>query len=290
MDRAIASVVIPARNEEAVIGRCLRALLDAAAPGELEVVVVCNGCADGTSAVARAIDPTVTVVELPESSKVAALNAGDDIARTFPRFYVDADVELTTEALRTVTQVMTSENVPCAAPSPWFALSDRRWLIRQFYDIWQRLPYLNSGVVGTGVYALSADGRRHFHRFPALTADDQFVMQLFPSDQRRCLSQCTFTVHPPTTLRGLVQMRTRAYRGNIELAASGLAFTPPPRGAGRALLTLARQPRLLPGIWAFAGVNVLAKLRASRASRAGRVAWERDDSARAVAGGAPPRP
>src|ERR1700736_3335542 len=114
MDQAIASVVIAARNEEAVIGRCLRALLAAAAPGELEVIVVCNGCSDGTSSVVGAAYPTVKVVELPVASKVAALNAGDDVAQAFPRFYVDADVELTTESLRAVAQVLTTGRVPCA--------------------------------------------------------------------------------------------------------------------------------------------------------------------------------
>jgi hypothetical protein len=283
MSHTIASVVIPARDEEAVIERCLRALLDAAGPGELEVVVVCNGCRDRTSAIARAVDPAVKIVELPVGSKVAALNAGDDVARTFPRFYVDADVELTIESLRTVVQVLTSEKVDCAAPSPYFALADRKWAIRQFYEIWRRLPYLNSNMVGSGVYALSAEGRSRFDRFPAITADDQFVMQLFPPEQRRCVSQCSFTVHPPATLGGLVQMRTRACRGKFELAHSGLALTPPPPGAGRALLALARQPRLLPGIGTFLGVNIPARVRAYWATRAGSAAWERDESARAIA-------
>jgi len=280
---AIASVVIPARNEEAVIGRCLDALLEGAVPRELEVIVVCNGCLDRTSAVVRAFDPMVKVVELPVASKAAALNAGDDVAQAFPRFYVDADVELTPESLRAVAQALTSGNVACAAPSPHFALADRSWFIRQFYDIWQRLPYLNSNVIGSGVYALSAEGRTRFDRFPALTADDQFVMQLFPSEQRRSFGQYRFTVHPPTTLTGLLHMRTRAYRGNIELAASGLAANAPPSGAGRALLTLARQPRLLPGMATYVGVNVLARVHASWAWKVRRSSWERDESARAVA-------
>ena len=42
------SVVIPAHNEETVIGRCLAALFAGAGEGELDVVVVCNGCRDGT--------------------------------------------------------------------------------------------------------------------------------------------------------------------------------------------------------------------------------------------------
>jgi hypothetical protein len=283
MHRPIASVVIPARNEEAVIGRCLRALLDGAGPDELEIVVVCNGCRDRTVDVIRSVAPGVKIVDLPESSKVAALNAGDDVVHTFPRFYVDADIELTVASLRSVARALNDE-VPCAAPSPDFVLAGRKWSIRQFYEIWQRMPYLNSQMIGSGVYALSAEGRGRFHRFPALTADDQFVMQLFPPAQRRCLSHCSFTVHPPTTLSGLVRMRTRAYHGNTELAASGLALTSPPGGAGRAVLTLARQPKLLPGVTTFVVVNGIAKIRAYRASKSGSVAWERDESARAVAG------
>jgi cellulose synthase/poly-beta-1,6-N-acetylglucosamine synthase-like glycosyltransferase len=40
---AMSSVVIPAHNEAAVIGRCLSSILMDAEPGEFEVVVVCKG-------------------------------------------------------------------------------------------------------------------------------------------------------------------------------------------------------------------------------------------------------
>ena len=48
------SILVPAHNEETVIDRCLRAILDGALPGELEVIVICNGCSDGTARRARA--------------------------------------------------------------------------------------------------------------------------------------------------------------------------------------------------------------------------------------------
>ena len=51
------SVVIPAHDEEAVIERCLGTLLADARAGEVEVVVVCNGCTDDTAA--RAHDTRV---------------------------------------------------------------------------------------------------------------------------------------------------------------------------------------------------------------------------------------
>ena len=49
------SFVIPAHNEEAVIGRCLTALLAGARRDELDIIVVCNGCTDRTAEVARCI-------------------------------------------------------------------------------------------------------------------------------------------------------------------------------------------------------------------------------------------
>src|SRR5690242_8367538 len=75
-----ASVVIPAHNEEAVIGPCLATLLGSAEPGEFEVIVACNGCRDATAEIARRWAPTVRVLDLPEANKVLALQAGDDAA------------------------------------------------------------------------------------------------------------------------------------------------------------------------------------------------------------------
>ena len=84
------SVIIAAYNEAAVIGRNLDRLLAGAAPGELEVIVVANGCVDETVAVASARD--VRVLDLPAPGKAAALNAGDAVATSTPRVYLDADI------------------------------------------------------------------------------------------------------------------------------------------------------------------------------------------------------
>ena len=61
MNAPLASVVIPAHNEEAVLGRCLRVLLAGSTPGELDVVVVANACTDRTAEIAR--EAGVRVVE-----------------------------------------------------------------------------------------------------------------------------------------------------------------------------------------------------------------------------------
>lgn len=275
------SVVIPAHNEEAVIGRCLSALLTGSEPGEVEVVVACNGCIDGTAAAARQAAPGAVVLELSEASKVEALNAADLAARTMPRIYLDADVELQIECARSLAALVSDPGGLCAAPRPEFVLDGRPWPIRHFYRFWAQMPYLNSNMVGSGVYALSAAGRCRFAAFPDLTADDQFVMQTFEQSERR-ICDCRFRVHTPLTVSGLVNMRTRAYRGNSELARSRAARSRPPGRPLVAFAKLATDRRMLPGAAVFLSVNLAAKIRAARAARRGPGAWERDDSARAA--------
>ena len=85
--------MIPAHNEAAVIARRLTPLAPLAAAGKLEVIVACNGCTDDTAAIARGFEG-VTVLEMAQPSKTAALNAGDAAATHWPRFYLDADVEI----------------------------------------------------------------------------------------------------------------------------------------------------------------------------------------------------
>ena len=276
------SVVIPAHNEEPVIGRCLSTLVAGAPPGELEVLVVCNGCHDRTAEVARRSAPGATVLEIPVASKVAALNAGDKYATHFPRFYLDADVELTYPALKSVAEALADEGIACAAPKPLFELQRRPWAVRAFYQVLQGVPYFSQDMVGTGVYALSKEGRRRFGEFPELIADDQFVQQLFDRRERRSVAGARFIVHPPANLRGVLAMRARAYRGNRELARSGLARSQPPPSGLRSVLRRAALPAQAPAAAVYAGVNLVAKgLAYGRPSSA----WERDESARLIAAG-----
>ena len=275
-------MIIPAHDEEAVIARCLDALTLDAEPGELEVVVVCNGCHDRTAAVAREALPTANVVELDVASKSAALNAGDEQATRFPRVYLDADIELPISVLRATVQALAAPGVLCAAPAPAFELRGRPRLVRAYYEVWQQLPYLTEEMVGTGVYALAEPGRRRFDRFPDLTADDQFVLQQFDRGERRSLADQHFVVHTPTTLQGLVAIRRRAYRGAAELEASGRAPHGKATGAGRRLLQLASSPRNWFSVAVFVTVTAFAKL---RARFGGGRSWERDDSARRAAEG-----
>ncbi len=271
-----ASVVIPAHNEEQVIGRCLRALQDGVEAGELEIVVVANGCADDTVETARSAVPLVRVVTLAEASKIAALNAGDAVATAFPRAYVDADVELSASSLRAVVEDLNRTGFHYGGPQPSFELADRPWYVRLFYRAFHALPYAANEPVGGGVYVLSEVGRARFDQFPDLVADDLYVRNLFQAHERRSVPGCTVVVHPPRTLRGLLATRERVYRGNREYAQRGFRSMAEPTFDVRALLrTLQRDPA---ATLVFVAVNLVARLRVR--IHTATVGWERDNSSR----------
>jgi glycosyltransferase involved in cell wall biosynthesis len=271
------SVIIPAHDEASVIGRCLATLLAGAHPGELEIVVVCNGCSDHTAAVARAHAPMATVRELAAASKPAALNAGDQLATRFPRFYLDADVELPVSVLREMARPLAEQRYAYAAPTARFVARRRSPAVRAYLQVWNAVSRTRDEPAGRGVYGLSAGGRARFDAFPDLVADDQFVVQQLHPRERLALTDGYATIHPPLTLGALTRTRVRVYRGNRQLARSDLARHPAARGAVSALVALARHPRHLPAVGVYVAVNVLARLLA-RAPYDD--AWTRDGASR----------
>lgn len=277
------SVVIPAYNEGAVIERCLDTMLADAKPGELEIIVVCNGCKDDTAERARKFADRVTVVETPIGSKIHALNLGDRHASSFPRFYVDADVQLTTQAVRDVAALLADDSpVLVAAPRAVVAYEDRSPLVRSFYRVWTSLPYFRENMIGSGVYAFSRRGRERFGEFPDIIADDEFARLTAAPHERRASTSATFTIHPPRTLAGVVNINTRARAGNYELRRKfPHLFENSNTTAQRSLAVIARTPQLWPHAPIYLGVMLLAKLKAHRklAKRLEKV-WERDDSSR----------
>jgi glycosyltransferase involved in cell wall biosynthesis len=295
IDPIVASVVIPAHNEAAVIGRLLTALRDIghgpgnAADGGLdggldrfEVIVACNGCTDATAAIAR--DHGARVIETPVASKIAALDAADAAATAFPRLYIDADVTLTGRAAADVARALASPGGPlCAAPPMSVDLAGRPWAVRAFYDVWCRIPYLRDTHVGSGVFALSEAGRRRFDRFPDVIADDLFVRNLFGRSERMVVATDPFVIQAPRTLRALVRRRVRIHAGNAEQASHPeLAALPGARErSGPWWRAVVERPSLALKAVPYALVNALAKVRARRLVRSDReIGWGRDETTR----------
>ena len=276
------SIVIAAHNEAAVIGRCLDALLAGARPGELDVTVVANGCTDGTAAVAGRHDG-VRVLDLPRPGKAAALNAGDEAAAGFPRIYLDADIVLTTAAVRALGEALAG-GAPAATVGRHLDLTGRPLLVRAYFAVHGRLPVFRDGLFGRGVVALSESGRARFGRFPELVADDLFLDSQFSTAEKRHVTSFSARVATPRRTRDLVRRLVRVRGGNAAMRAAAARgeVEVPVRPATR--LSWLRdvvlpKPWLAPAAVCYVGITVWAGLAARRAGDGG-AAWGRDESSR----------
>ena len=95
MPGELVTVLIPARNEERTIGRCLESVRDQDYP-ELQIIVVDNGSTDGTAVVVEslsAVDPRIEIVRNQRPGIPASLNAG--LARARGRWLVRVDAHST---------------------------------------------------------------------------------------------------------------------------------------------------------------------------------------------------
>jgi glycosyltransferase involved in cell wall biosynthesis len=264
-------------------------LLRDRAPGEIEVIVVCNGCSDDTANVARSFGDPVRVLETDVPSKTHALNLGDAEARGFPRIYVDADVVLTLPAIRKIAATLERGPALAAAPRPVNVfLAGTRWGVRAYYRFWTALPYIQEGMIAAGAYALSREGRARFKDFPEVIADDGYVRLLFEPNERVQVPDAISEVFAPLTLRDLKNIKARSRLGVLQLRqkypelASREAKTKHYRGA---LLEVACRPSLYLSALPYVYVAIASWLRAQRQmNEIGRYVWERDDSSRLAEG------
>ena len=110
------TVLVPARNEAANIGECVRALV-----GQGEVVVLDDGSSDGTAEIARAAGARVIVGEpvppgwLGKQWACAQLAADCD-ARVL--VFVDADVRLAPGAVETAVALLDEAGLDVVCPFP----------------------------------------------------------------------------------------------------------------------------------------------------------------------------
>lgn len=277
------SVIIPAWNEERVIGRTIDSLFRGTEPGCLEVIVVCNGCTDDTAGAVRSSAHPVTLVELAEPGKPAALRAGDRAATTDQRIYLDADSELSgPAALAVLTEL--ARGAPAARPPVAVDSGAATWPVRAYYRVREQLPSVSRDLCGAGVYGLSPLARARFDTFPDVVADDLFAARVVDPDEVVVVDCPPIMVRPPADARSLTHTLARVYRGNRELARlMPDRAHPTTRTTARELLGLARRPGMWPSLGAYVLLVSVGRLRAGRDSSE----WERDESGRTALGTAP---
>ncbi|MFY0682137.1 MAG: glycosyltransferase [Thalassovita sp.] len=185
------SVIIPANNEGPLIGHCLSALFASDAPeGEVEVLVVANGCTDDTVAQAQAFAPNAQekgwafrVIDLPQGGKMLALNEGDAQAQGDMRAYLDADVELSAPVLAQLVHAL-SPAKPLYASGKVTIPQAQSWATRAYGRFYLTVPFMRHGVPGCGLFAVNAEGRKRWAQFPNIISDDTYVRLSFSPEER----------------------------------------------------------------------------------------------------------
>ncbi|GAA2723925.1 hypothetical protein CAE01nite_10580 [Cellulomonas aerilata] len=272
------AVIIPAHDEAAVIAHALAPIAGWAKAVGVEVVVVCNGCTDATADIARGF-PGVRVLELAESSKPAALNAGDEAARAHPRMYVDADVRLEPAAVEATLRALSVGLWLAARPPAETDVTGASAAVRAYHRTRRGLASTGRALWGAGVYGLSEEGHARLGSFPTLLADDLWVDELFGPEEKVVVAAPPVRVAAPRTTRSLLAVLGRTYRGNAEIRA--LIGSTGRSSTRRTLIEVAgtmRSPGAVVDAVVYAALVTLA--RARRHGRSPRP-WERDESTRA---------
>lgn len=148
------SIIIPARNEEAHIGKCLKALIRQSYPEEyMQIIVVNDFSTDSTASHVLEFSPRCTLINLSEyfsgetnSFKKKALDTGIRQSTGELILCTDADCIMGSDWLLTIVTAFQKEKAEFIA-SPVAIIPDERWI-----SIFQCLDFISlQGITGAAV-------------------------------------------------------------------------------------------------------------------------------------------
>jgi hypothetical protein len=275
-DRSRIGVVLPARNEAAVIARCLASIAAQRCDAHISVIVAVNGTNDSTAEIARRMMKKISrdraerplsieVIELHHASKTSALNTAEaKLGSSVDMFvYIDADVRLSKNAFQRMLTALSTEK-PLLVQPRRCAEPDAPIASRVFSRALCSLPWVESDVVCGGIYATNAVGRTLWSAFPRVAAEDAYVFTRFDSTQRIVLQECWATHPAPAGVWGLLRQQRRWRTAAVELRNAGLQG---PHGSSwstaRRIRRLLSDPRVLAAVCIVSAVRLAMHLAAT---------------------------
>lgn len=131
------SVIIPALNEEAMIGKCLESLTQSSYPPDrFEVILVDNGSSDRTLEIARSFATRLqlTILQQPGVSISALRNMGATIAKGEVLAFLDADCSVPANWIENATLNLTPDSAGVIGGN--YAVPDNpTWLARTWFQV-----------------------------------------------------------------------------------------------------------------------------------------------------------
>ncbi|MDO8565623.1 MAG: glycosyltransferase family 2 protein [Candidatus Moranbacteria bacterium] len=146
------SIIVPAYNEEAYIGKCLASIAAEQARGrfEVETIVVNNASTDRTADVARTF-PFARVIDEPKKGLVRARQTGYQASSGELVANVDADTLMPEGWIAQVFKEFSvhPELVALSGPYIYYDLSSvTNWFVSFWYRMGQGVSFLDSLVMG----------------------------------------------------------------------------------------------------------------------------------------------
>lgn len=218
------TVIIPCYNEEHVIENCFQSLLNQKTSFSWQIIVVLNGCYDNTFLIVSKYkkifcerDILFSIIEIDSKGKTLALNHADSFVPSGIRVYLDADIIISPYVLFHIKELFDQNpRVQFCVPTIKIGYANSQ-ISRLYGEVWHQLPYVRSGKVCCGFYAVSHEGRKQWDSFPNIIADDKFVRSHFLDDEVQVLKTSSFTIQLPEGFVELVKVRGRWCRGNEQL-------------------------------------------------------------------------
>lgn len=229
--RPTVSVIIPAYNEERVVCRTVRSVLDQGYPG-LDVVVVDDGSPDATSDVLRAAfgaHPRVRLFRKPNGGKASALNFGLERAAGDIVVALDADTIFPPGTIEALVQPLADPKVGAVAGNA--KVGNRINLVTR----WQAIEYVTSQNIDRRAFSLLncitvVPGAIGAWRRTVVQALGGFSSDTLAEDQDLTMTvlekgyriayadRAAAYTEAPDTLRGLARQRFRWSFGTLQCA------------------------------------------------------------------------
>jgi cellulose synthase/poly-beta-1,6-N-acetylglucosamine synthase-like glycosyltransferase len=261
------SVIVPAYNEEKVVGSTVERLLESD-HRDLEIIVVDDGSRDRTSEVVHnrfGNDPRVVLLRTPNSGKANALNAGLTRARGEIIVALDADTQFQKDTIARLVRWFSDKSVGAVAGNA--KVGNRTNMITR----WQALEYIVAqnlerralAALGTLTVIPGAVGA---WRRTALEAVGGFRSDTLAEDQDLTIglqergyqvrfdSSAVAWTEAPASFRALAKQRFRWAYGTLQCLWKYRRLTFNPRFGALGMIAL-------PQVWLFQiGLTALAPL------------------------------
>lgn len=219
------SVVMVAHNEAERISAKLQNLLECDYQGELEVIIVCDGCEDATAEVSRSAGgKRVRVIESDRCGKAEGLNQGVAVARGAIVVFADVRQVFEPDAIRqlvipfadpSIVGVSGSLEIKAAADGAGKGI-DVYWKLEKFIRLAEARMDSCIGCTGA-IYALRADSYQALP--PDTLLDDVVIPMQAMLAGGRILFEPTARAYDPQALTVSSERRrkTRTLAGNFQM-------------------------------------------------------------------------